>query len=167
MPPAASLKPRGAVDWRGILLAGSERTAQVQGMHRMTYPRSYFVLWCLLIGLSAVSAVLEGRWLSIPVATAIAGVVLLVNGIWWAPGTEVLPRGLRTKRGWRTKEFAWDDVRSVESPGRWELGGEVRIRLHDGSSVPLVGMRADRWAQELESYWRAHRNQAPDESGQA
>jgi hypothetical protein len=37
------------------------------------------------------------------------------------------------------------------------MGEDVRIRLEDGSWVPLPGLPAKQWAKEVESYWHAHR----------
>lgn len=144
-------------------MAGKEPSVQVEGTHRMTYPRWYLILWFVFVGASSLNAVVERRWLSIPVAIAIAGVVLLTTRL-WGPATQICPEGVRTRQGWRKKECAWDHVRSVESPGRWEMARDVRIRLEDGSSVPLPGLPADQWAEPVECYWRAHRGDAANHS---
>lgn len=95
-------------------------------------------------------------------AAVIALLLLLTVGV-WGPRTEVLPEGLRVGQGWRKNDVTWDEVQAVESPGRWDLRREVRVRLEDGSSVPLPGMPAERWTDDVKSYWCSHRSQSTDE----
>lgn len=118
---------------------------------------------CFFVLSEVVRAALAQHWVAIPIAVAFFGTIALI-AFRWGPRTEVTRGGVRITWPPRTQEVTWDQVKSVESPGRWELARDVRVRLEDGRSLSLPGLPGERWAAELDSYWRAHRSVCVDEA---
>lgn len=138
-------------------MAVRKSARKLEGRHRGGAPAWFFVLWFVLSVVGQwLASVLGSRWVGVPVVIALA-VALTVAAMVWGPQTEVFPGGVRVREGRCQKQLTWDEVRSVDMPGRWEMGQDVHVRLRDGSRVQLPGLLAERWATELESYWFAHR----------
>lgn len=143
---------------RVLVATGWKSGAQIQGTRRGSLPTWFFVVWAVFLLFSALlQGELVGPWIAIPVVIVIAGVVVLVARA-WGPRTDVLPTVLHVRQGRRRTVVAWDKIQAVETPGRWEPLRDLHVRLQGGASLPLPGMPAERWAEKLESYWRAHRS---------